>query len=77
LHQIAGNIEREYKVTLAEMGTGDPDDVDNNGAKWTYDLDNMMPKEHMQVKQDIYLVRMVPVKVQFTHHYSWHLCKID
>ena len=77
LHQIAGDIKREDKVTLAEMGTGDPDDVDNDDAKWTYDLDDMMPEECMQVEQDIYPVRMVLVKVQFTHHYSWHLRKID
>ena len=77
LHQIAGDIEREDKVMLAEMGAGDPNDADNDDAEWTYDLDDMMPEEHTQVEQNIYPVRMVLVKVQFTHHYSWHLCKID
>ena len=76
LCQIAGDIKREDKVMLAEMGAGDPDDADND-AEWIYDLDDMMPEERMQVEQDIYPVRMVLVKVQFTHHYSWHLHKID
>ncbi|KAL4064006.1 hypothetical protein V8B97DRAFT_1876342, partial [Scleroderma yunnanense] len=44
LHQIMGGIDKDEVLTLAKMGAGDPDGVDNDDARWVDGLDNIMPK---------------------------------